>query len=129
MAKTAQELREQMEALQKELEQIEQAEHEVEYVEAEEVDELAHEVTYETIEDAEFTEVEGEEKPEEIRIITLINLGITENNQFIFDIQGESNILIVEGLRRFFNEKMDKEWATRIPEPIKVQAEEHKHEE
>jgi len=129
MAKTAQELREQMEALQKELEQIEQAEHEVEYVEAEEVDELAHEVTYEPIEDAEFTEVEGEEKPEEIRIITLINLGITENNQFIFDIQGESNILIVEGLRRFFNEKMDKEWATRIPEPIKVQEEEHKHEE
>ena len=57
------------------------------------------------------------EEEQSINLVTLIQIGITADGQFVFDVQGDRNIVIVEGLRRYFNERMKLEWASRVALP------------
>jgi hypothetical protein len=66
--------------------------------------------------DPEPADGEKAKEPEGVPLVTLVQVGITANGQFVFDVKGDTNIIAVEGLRRYFNERMDKEWAARIPE-------------
>lgn len=62
------------------------------------------------IEDAEFTEVK--EEKEEPKIITMINLGYREDGSVIFTVNGEGNLLAIEGLIKYAEREVGKLWAS-----------------
>ena len=67
--------------------------------------------------EAEVVHDDETEEEQSINLVTLIQIGITADGQFVFDVQGDRNIVIVEGLRRYFNERMKLEWASRVALP------------
>jgi hypothetical protein len=86
--------------LQKELEDLQNNEEVIEHVD---------EVLDEEIQDAEFTEA-PQEDPE---IVTMIHLGYREDGSLIFSVEGEANLLAIEGLLKYADREMKKVWEQR----------------
>ena len=83
--------------LQKELEDLQNSEEVIEHVD---------EVLDEEIEDAEFTEVPQEDP----KVVTMIHLGYREDGSLIFSVEGEANLLAIEGLLKYADREMKKVW-------------------
>jgi len=83
--------------LQKELEDLQNSEEVIEHVD---------EVLDEEIQDAEFTEA-PQEDPE---VVTMIHLGYREDGSLIFSVEGEANLLAIEGLLKYADREMKKVW-------------------
>jgi len=54
----------------------------------------------------------------DVEILSLVRAGVTKDGKFLFDIVGDTSIVVVEGIRRYFNERMNKEWSLRVPDPV-----------
>jgi hypothetical protein len=83
--------------LQKELEDLQNSEEVIEHVD---------EVLDEEIQDAEFTEA-PQEDPE---VVTMIHLGYRKDGSLIFSVEGEANLLAIEGLLKYADREMKKVW-------------------
>lgn len=83
--------------LQKELEDLQNSEEVIEHVD---------EVLDEEIEDAEFTEAPQEDP----KVVTMIHLGYREDGSLIFSVEGEANLLAIEGLLKYADREMKKVW-------------------
>jgi hypothetical protein len=90
--------------LQKELEDLQNSEEVIEH--NEEVIEHVDEVLDEEIQDAEFTEA-PQEDPE---VVTMIHLGYRKDGSLIFSVEGEANLLAIEGLLKYADREMKKVW-------------------
>jgi hypothetical protein len=86
--------------LQKELEDLQNNEEVIEHVD---------EVLDEEIQDAEFTEAPQEDP----KIVTMIHLGYREDGSLIFSVEGEANLLAIEGLLKYADREMKKVWEQR----------------
>lgn len=74
-------------------------------------------INEEMIEDADFTEVPQEEVPEEEPgIVTLIHLGYKEDGSLLFSVEGEANLLAIEGLLKYADREMKRVWEQRSSE-------------
>lgn len=98
--------------LQKELEDLQNSEEVIEHVD---------EVLDEEIQDAEFTEA-PQEDPE---VVTMIHLGYREDGSLIFSVEGEANLLAIEGLLKYADREMKKVWEQK---PSDNHVREKKHE-
>lgn len=98
--------------LQKELEDLQNSEEVIEHVD---------EVLDEEIEDAEFTEVPQEDP----KVVTMIHLGYREDGSLIFSVEGEANLLAIEGLLKYADREMKKVWEQK---PSDNHVREKKHE-
>lgn len=83
--------------LQKELEDLQNSEEVIEHVD---------EVLDEEIQDAEFTEAPQEDP----KVVTMIHLGYREDGSLIFSVEGEANLLAIEGLLKYADREMKKVW-------------------
>jgi hypothetical protein len=83
--------------LQKELEDLQNNEEVIEHVD---------EVLDEEIQDAEFTEAPQEDP----KVVTMIHLGYREDGSLIFSVEGEANLLAIEGLLKYADREMKKVW-------------------
>lgn len=98
--------------LQKELEDLQNSEEVVEHVD---------EVLDEEIQDAEFTEAPQEDP----KVVTMIHLGYREDGSLIFSVEGEANLLAIEGLLKYADREMKKVWEQK---PSDNHVREKKHE-
>ena len=98
--------------LQKELEDLQNSEEVIEHVDK---------VLDEEIEDAEFTEVPQEDP----KVVTMIHLGYREDGSLIFSVEGEANLLAIEGLLKYADREMKKVWEQK---PSDNHVREKKHE-
>jgi hypothetical protein len=98
--------------LQKELEDLQNNEEVIEHVD---------EVLDEEIEDAEFTEAPQEDP----KVVTMIHLGYREDGSLIFSVEGEANLLAIEGLLKYADREMKKVWEQK---PSDNHVREKKHE-
>lgn len=98
--------------LQKELEDLQNSEEVIEHVD---------EVLDEEIEDAEFTEAPQEDP----KVVTMIHLGYREDGSLIFSVEGEANLLAIEGLLKYADREMKKVWEQK---PSDNHVKEKKHE-
>jgi hypothetical protein len=98
--------------LQKELEDLQNSEEVIEHVD---------EVLDEEIEDAEFTEAPQEDP----KVVTMIHLGYREDGSLIFSVEGEANLLAIEGLLKYADREMKKVWEQK---PSDNHVREKKHE-
>lgn len=98
--------------LQKELEDLQNSEEVIEHVD---------EVLDEEIEDAEFTEAPQEDP----KVVTMIHLGYREDGSLIFSVEGEANLLAIEGLLKYADREMKKVWEQK---PSDNHIREKKHE-
>lgn len=98
--------------LQKELEDLQNSEEVIEHVD---------EVLDEEIEDAEFTEAPQEDP----KVVTMIHLGYREDGSLIFNVEGEANLLAIEGLLKYADREMKKVWEQK---PSDNHVREKKHE-
>lgn len=98
--------------LQKELEDLQNNEEVIEHVD---------EVLDEEIQDAEFTEA-PQEDPE---VVTMIHLGYREDGSLIFSVEGEANLLAIEGLLKYADREMKRVWEQK---PSDNHLREQKHE-
>lgn len=98
--------------LQKELEDLQNSEEVIEHVD---------EVLDEEIQDAEFTEAPQEDP----KVVTMIHLGYREDGSLIFSVEGEANLLAIEGLLKYADREMKKVWEQK---PSDNHVREKKHE-
>lgn len=98
--------------LQKELEDLQNSEEVIEHVD---------EVLDEEIQDAEFTEAPQEDP----KVVTMIHLGYREDGSLIFSVEGEANLLAIEGLLKYADREMKKVWEQK---PSDNHIREKKHE-
>jgi hypothetical protein len=98
--------------LQKELEDLQNSEEVIEHVD---------EVLDEEIEDAEFTEAPQDDP----KVVTMIHLGYREDGSLIFSVEGEANLLAIEGLLKYADREMKKVWEQK---PSDNHVREKKHE-
>lgn len=98
--------------LQKELEDLQNSEEVIEHVD---------EVLDEEIQDAEFTEAPQEDP----KVVTMIHLGYREDGSLIFSVEGEANLLAIEGLLKYADREMKKVWEQK---PSDNYVREKKHE-
>ncbi len=104
-----------VEEIRKEIERLEQEMTNAQKV-SEPIDVEAH-----VVEEPDKAEPVDDETPQ-INLVTLLQIGLTTEGNFIFDVQGDRNIVIIEGLRRYFNERIKLEWE-RIVTPDLIQPE------
>lgn len=67
--------------------------------------------------EAEYTEDSAEEvttDETQIPVVTMIRVAYLSNNKFYLDVQGDKNINFIEGCRRYLDEVMTREWASKF---------------